>query len=139
MLKDDSQKEGVSSSSVPYIWKGQRFHQVGHLTKLMRSNQGQLQIQSKSYSKWLLINIFNPNSAVWSIVATISIQIRTQIWIQISILNKKLSNLMKNCRFWSSFSTFSIQFVYFRSNSTIFDIKLTIFDWIIDIRSILIS
>ena len=47
--------------------------------KLMRSNRGQPKIQSKSYSNWLLIYVFDPNLQVRSIVATILIQIRTQI------------------------------------------------------------
>ena len=51
-------------------------------TKLMRLDRGRPKIRSKSYSNRLLIDFFNPNSALRSIVPTISIQIRTQIWIR---------------------------------------------------------
>ena len=54
-------------------------------TKLMRFDRGWPEIRSKLYSNRLLIDIFDPNLHVWSIVATIWIQIRIQIRIQISI------------------------------------------------------
>ena len=49
--------------------------------------------RSKPYLNQLLIQIFNPNLSVQSIVATISIQIRTQIGNQISILYQKIVTL----------------------------------------------
>ena len=45
----------------------------------MQSNQGHAKIQSKSYSNRLLIDFCNSIPAVRSIVAMISIQIRSQI------------------------------------------------------------
>ena len=73
----------------------------------MRSNRGHAKIRSKSYSNWLLINIFNSNLPVRSIVATISIQIRTQkvrIWA-------KIVNFSCRFRYKSSFSIKFDQFL----------------------------
>ena len=59
----------------------------------MRSNRPPAKIGSKSYSNQLLIDFFDPISAVRSIVATILIQIQ----IQISILNAiYIENWSKN-------------------------------------------
>ena len=57
-------------------------------TKLMRSNRGHAEIRSKSYSNRLLIYFFDPNLPVRSIIATISIRIRIQIYQKSSILSK---------------------------------------------------
>ena len=53
----------------------------------MRLDQGRPEIRSKLYSNQLLIDIFDPNSAVQSIVATISIRFWVRIQIQISNLS----------------------------------------------------
>ena len=57
---------------------------------------------------------------------------------KISKFDQILSNYIKNCWFWSSFSTFSIKFDHFPSNSMIFDINLKIKQirtWISNIKS----
>ena len=83
-------------------------------TKLMRLDQPPAKIRSKSYSNQLLINFFDPISAVRSMVATILIQIRT-IYIEYrSILYQKSSILSKIYRIWSKINNFWL-------NSTNFD------------------
>ena len=60
-----------------------------HLScKLMRLDRLPAKFQSKSYSNRLLIDFFDPNLPVRSIVATILIR----IWIQISILKLKFES-----------------------------------------------
>ena len=46
--------------------------------KLMQLDRPPSKIRSKSYLNWLLIDFFDPNLPVRSIVTTISIQIQTQ-------------------------------------------------------------
>ena len=62
--------------------------------KLMRLDRGRPEIQSKSYSNWLLIDFCNSIPAVRSIVATILIRIRTDI-------NQIRMRLIENGRFIS--------------------------------------
>ena len=95
-------------------------------SKLMRSNRGQTKIRSKSYSNRLLIDFFDPNSAVKSIVATSSIRNLGPN------LNLTL-NLIEN---WSNLFEFEANLPIlevFGSNSTNFRYNLTNFDYIIDI------
>ena len=57
--------------------------------KRMRLDRGRPEIRSKLYSIRLLIDFFDPNLALQSIVATISIQIHTEILILNSIIVQK--------------------------------------------------
>ena len=67
----------------------------------MRLDQPPAKIRSKSYSNRLLIEFFDPISAVQSIVATILIQIRN-IYIEYSsILFGKSSILSKIGQIWT--------------------------------------
>ena len=68
---------------------------VGLKTKLMRLDQPPAKIRCESDSNRLLINFFDPISAVRSIVATISIQNPDHYMESSSILIKKWSNLIK--------------------------------------------
>ena len=69
--------------------------------KLMRFDRSPSKIRSKSYLNWLLINFFDPNLGVRSIVATISIRIQTIYIKSSSILYQKSSILSKIGRIWS--------------------------------------
>ena len=89
-------------------------------TKLMRSNRGHAKIRSKSYSNWLLIDFCDSIPAVWSIVATISIRIRTQISNLTSNLYRKSSILPKIGRIWSQKLKMTTKINNFRSNLTNF-------------------
>ena len=61
----------------------------------MRLNRGRPEIRSKSYWNRLLIDFFDPNLHVRSIVATISFRIWTEIYQKRLIYNKNLSILLK--------------------------------------------
>ena len=74
---------------------------VGLKTKLMQLDQPPAKIRSKSDSNRLLIDFFDPISAVRSIVATISIRIRAFISTYRSNFNRKRSIFIKN---WSNLS-----------------------------------
>ena len=66
----------------------------------MRLDQPPAKIRSKSDSNRLLINFFDPISAIRSIVGTITIQNPDHYIKSNSILIKKWSNLIKK---WSNF------------------------------------
>ena len=89
----------------------------------MRLDRGRPEIRSKSYSNRLLIDFFDPNLPVRSIVATISIQIRIQIYQKILIWSKIHRIWSKICRIWSKTTIFdqirpfSIKFDNFRLNN----------------------
>ena len=60
-----------------YVWSFDKYDPAPSLlpsSKLMRLDRPPAKTRSKSYSNWLLIDFFDPISAVRSIVATISIQ-----------------------------------------------------------------
>ena len=81
-------------------------------SKLMRLDLGRPEIRSKLYSNRLLIDFFDPNLPVRSIVATISIRIR----IQISIFNLiYIENLSKNDYYRPKLTKMAI-FVQIRPN-----------------------
>ena len=77
------------------------FQYLSIISKLMRSNRGLPKIRSKSYWNCILIDIFDPNLPVRSIVATISIQIRTEISIFNLIIVLKRSILSKIGQIWA--------------------------------------
>ena len=77
-------------------------------TKLMGSNRGWPKIRSKSYLNRLLINFFDPDLPVQSIVAMISIRIWTEINRKLKTVDlyqkfvdfiKNWWNLSLNCLF----------------------------------------
>ena len=73
----------------------------------MRLDRGRPEIQSKSYSNRLLIDFCNSIPAVRSIVATILIQIRTEI-------NRKRSIYIKNSSILSKIGRICAKIAYFR-------------------------
>ena len=81
--------------------------------KLMQLDRPWAKFRSKSYLNCLLIDFFDPNLAVRSIVATISIQLRSTIGQNRLILIDNWSIYIDkvffyiNCRFWYKLS-FSI-------------------------------
>ena len=125
------------------------FTSIHQIIKQMRSNRSKSTDQLYSDSNRILIDNFDPNLAVPSIVAMISIQnlgpnskldlnlspnssiisIIGQIWSKTTIY---IENDELNWQFGSN----STNFWY---NSTNFWYNLTIFDWIIATRSILID
>ena len=101
-----------------YRFGGQRFERLkwfgffvdkinlSVFNKLIRLDRGLPKIRSKSYSNRVLINIFDPNLPVPSIVTTISIRNFTENWSNLSL------ELL-----------FSIKFNQFLVNRWIFDIN----------------